>query len=200
MYSKKDMDKMSVKKHKVYRERAPANGTCLFWSFIFGIKPLLIPIFGDVPFRPDLMNVLDENFRLQVAEYIREHDYMHMMVLNSGTKYRTVEKYCSAIEEGKLWGGDPELLVLSKLCNIFICKIDLLNITCDNCLKPSYYGEDNPLATKCVYIYYNGENHFDPLYVADIKNSNNKQTIFDPNDPIINNILKEFIKKELKCN
>jgi hypothetical protein len=43
-----------------------------------------------------------------------------------------------------------------------------MNIKDDKCLKPSYYGEDNLSATQCVYIYYNGRDHFDPLFIENI--------------------------------
>jgi hypothetical protein len=192
------MGKISASTHKFYRGEAPGDGTCLYWSFLLVIKPLLVKRFGEVSY--DLMKLINDGLRTEVAQYIRSHPEMYDMVLNSDTEYKDVVGYCSAIEQGKLWGGDPELKALSDLYNIIICVINPTKVTKENCLIPSYYGEGNPLATQCVYIYFDGEDHFDPLYLVNMENLDEKETIFDPNDQMRNDLLKKFIKETLKRN
>jgi len=207
------MGKISATTHQFRRGKARGDGTCLYWSFLLVFKLRLIEILGEDLFnkfltkgliedqsKEDLIEAINENLRMEVANYIREHTEMHRMVLSSTDDYETVQEYCSAIEQGELEGGDLELTALSDLFNIIICVIDLTKITSDNCLLPSYYGENNPLATECVYIYYNGEDHFDPLYMINIEDSNDIETIFDPNDQTVNDLLKKCIKEKMKCN
>jgi hypothetical protein len=207
------MGKISAITHKFCRGKVPGDGTCLYWCIllvrqllskeIFGedlSKILLTEILIEQEFTGDLLKEMNEGLRIEVAEYIRNHPEMHDMVLNTDTKYEDVVGYCSAIEQGKLWGGDPELKALSDLYNIIICVIDPRKVTKKNCLIPSYYGERNPLATECVYIYFDGEDHFDPLYLVNMENLDEKETIFDPNDQMRNDLLKKFIKETLKRN
>jgi len=88
------------------------------------------------------------------------------------------------------------LKALSDLYNIIICVINPGIINKKNCLLPPYYGQDNHLASKCIYIYYNGS-HYDPLYLMNKKNTNEIETYFDPNDQTVNDLLKKFIKEKL---
>jgi hypothetical protein len=199
------MCKTFAETHKFCRGTVPGDGKCLYWSFLLGIRPHLIETLRNISFQPDLKNALNdsnEDLRLRVAKYIREHTELHDLVLaeDEDEEYETIEEYCSAVERGELWGGDVEKKVLSTLFNILICEISPGITRAGKCLNLRYYGEDNPLATECIYIYYNGEDHFDPLYVVEMENSNNKQTIFDPNDQMVNNILRKFIKEELGRN
>jgi hypothetical protein len=194
------MGKISVGTHKFGIKKVPGDRKCLYWSFLVGIVPILKDIFGDVPFTEDLMKVLNDGLRMLVADYIRCHVEMHEQILKSFPKYQTIEKYCSATEQGKLWGGQPELKALSDLYNILICVINPKKIIKKNCLSPWYYGEDNQLAKKCIYIFYNGTDHYDALRVMNMKNKNEIETIFDPNDQTVNDLLRKFIKEELHRN
>jgi len=193
------MDKICTTTHKFHRGKASSDGKCLFWSFLFVIEPILIKLLDTTIFNEVLMGVLNDGLRMLVTDYIRRHPEMHHRILNSVIGYKNIEKYCSKIEQGELWAGQPELNILSSLYNVLICVIDLTKVTKDKRLLPSYYGQDNPLATECVYIYYNGTDHFDPLYVVNVKKPNEITTIFDPNDQTVNDLLRKFIKEELKC-
>ncbi len=154
-------------------------------------------MFGDVTSEENFMETLNESLRVEVANYIRGHREMHQDILKSFPKYQTIEKYCSDIEQSKLWGGGPELKVLSDLFKIIICVVDPTLIKKGNCLSPLYYGQDNPLATKCIYIFYNGIDHYDALRVVNMKNTDEIETIFDPNNQTVNDLLKNFINGEL---
>jgi hypothetical protein len=206
------MGRISVSTHKFCRGKVPGDGSCLYWSILLVLQLLSIEMFGadlsnmlltevliKEAFKGYLLEEVNEGLRVQVADYIRAHSEMHDMVLNSDTEYKDVEEYCSAIEQGKLWGGDPELNVLSILHNIKICVIDPTKVTKNNGLLTLYYGEENPSATQCVYIYFDG-NHFDPLFMVNMNNSNEKETKFDPDDQMVNDLLKKFIEEELKRN
>jgi hypothetical protein len=235
------MGKISAATHEFRHGNARGDGTCLYWSFLLVFKLRLIEILGEDLFnkfltegliedesKEDLIEAINEGLRIEVANYILEHTEMHSIIILEHTEmhsmitdeYQIIQKYCSDIKEGKLWGGDLELRALSDLFKIKICVINLKrneHDNClwvsyygeddplaknerDNCLWVSYYGEDDPLATECVYIYYNGKDHFDPLYMINIENSNDIETISILNDQTVIDLLKKWIKEEFKCN
>jgi hypothetical protein len=196
------------------RGKVPADGTCVYWCILLLLKMcskdllgedlfnvLLSEVLNEYLFKLDLMKMLNEGLRKQVANYIRSHKELHNWVLNSGTSCKTVEEYCSLIEQGKLWGGAPELRALSELLNIIICVISMTKSEEEKRVWCDYYGEDNQSAEKCVYILYDEEKgHYDPIYLMDMQNPSKKETEFDPNDEMVNDLLRTFIKEELKCN
>ena len=194
-----DMNGISTATHHFRRGSALRDGTCLFWSFLLVIKPLLIYIFGNVPFNRDLWEALNEDLRIRVAEYIFKSVELRKNALNSDSGYTNIRSYCLAIIQGRLWDGAPELRTLTKLYSgIIICVIDPTKIGAKNCLILSYYGQDNPSAKYCVYIYHNGRDHFDPLFMVNKTKSNEICTIFPRNNQMVNEILKEFITNELE--
>jgi hypothetical protein len=134
-----------------------------------------------------------------VADYIRKHQYLHLTVLQSGTQCETVEAYCSKIEKGKLWGGEPEIRALAMLSHTLIRVVwktkpvqGKYNITILN------YGEDEESFKECVYILYDEENkHYDPLYVINKEDPHEKLTIFQCYDGTVSELLGKFIQEEL---
>jgi hypothetical protein len=186
------MGTISAGEYQFRRGEAPGDGTCLFWSAL-------------AVFKLPSEEIYNEDLRIQVANYIRDHPDLHGWVLYSG-RYETVEEYCSSLEQGDLFAGDIELKVLSKLFNTVICVIFITKQGKEKKVWSSYYGSDNPLATKCVYIHCEElfrkkkEGHYEPMYLMDMQNSNEKETIFDPDDDTVNQLLRKFIKEVLECN
>lgn len=189
------MKEKSVETHEFGRREVPRDGKCLFWSLLVLLLTYLKMIFGKIPFSEELLNVLNKAFRVQAVDYIRSDRDLQEDILQSFPEYKSIEKYCSELEQGELWGGQPELRALSKYYGIIICVINPIIVTKQNCILPSYYGEDNPLASKCVYIYHDGD-HYEPLYLINKKNTNEIETMFDPNDFSVNDILRKFIHKK----
>jgi hypothetical protein len=183
----------SAGEYQFCRGEAPGDGTCLFWS-------------GLAVFKLPSTKLCNKALRILTANYIRRHPDLHVWVLNSGTTCKTVEEYCSSLEQGRLLAGEIELKVLSKLFNTVICVIFITKQGKEKKVWSSYYGSDNPLATKCVYIHCEElfrkkkEGHYEPMYLMDMQNSNEKETIFDPDDDTVNQLLRKFIKEVLECN
>jgi hypothetical protein len=221
------MTKISATEHQFRRARVPGDGTCLFWCGLLVFKLLLLNILGenittsfflevlnedlfnmclteildDDLFELDLMEKLNYALRSRVANYIRDHEEMHETVINSTDRRYPVAKYCSLIKRGKLWGGAPELRILSNLYNTLICLISLEKDKGKPCVRIFCYGEDNPTATRCTFILYDEEKgHYDPLYVVNTQNPDEKETIFERNDKTVIELLKKFIQDDLKCN
>ena len=185
---------LSTATHRFQRGQAPRDGACLFWSFLMATARYFKEIFGIFPLDRQIWLALIDHLRVTVTDYILGHSEMHCEVLASQTEFKNVKDYCAAIVSGKLWGGDPELKVLSILYNIIICVIDPTIINLYNHLVPSFYGQDNPLAKRCIYIYFNGKDHFDPLILKN-KNTNSFCGIFRRYDLKVTCILWEYIKQ-----
>ena len=191
------MTKASSDTHEFCRKKVPGDDKCLFWSFLFAMMPYFQEIVGDIQFSNELMVVLNEALRVQVADYIRRHPELHGEILLTVDDYQTMEEYYSDLEQGELWGGEPELKALSNLYGVIICVINPTIITKQNCVLPLYYGADESTASKCIYIHHNGD-HYEPLYLVNKKNPKEIERRFDPNDSSVNTILKEFITAEIQ--
>ena len=189
------MKEKSAQTHEFRRKQVPRDGTCLFWSLLALLITYLKRIFGNIPFSEELKNVLNKAFRVQAVDYIRSHRHLQEDILLAFPYYKSIEKYCLELEQGNLWGGQPELRALSYYYNIIICVINPIIVTKQNCILPSYYGEDNPLASGCIYIYHDGD-HYEPLRLINKKNTNEIETMFDPNDSLVNDILRRFIHEK----
>jgi hypothetical protein len=208
------MTEISATTHKFCRGKVLGDGTCLYWCGLLVFKRFLLHIISEDLFNIYLTEILDKDLfkwdimqalnyalRASVTDYIREHEEMHDIVINSTNGCYSVAKYCSLIEDGDLWGGAPELRILSNLYNTLICVISLEKDKGKPCARISCYGEDNERATRCTFILYDkAKGHFDPLYVVNTQNLNEKETIFERNDITVVELLKKFIKEDLKCN
>jgi hypothetical protein len=208
------MTEISATTHKFCRAEVPGDNTCLFWCGLLVFKLFFLHIITEDLFNIclteslvqdlfewDVMKAVNYALRARVTKYIREHEDIHDIVINSTDRCYPVEEYCSLIEDGELWGGAPELWILSNLYNTLICVISLEKDNGKPCVHISCYGEDNPTATRCTFILYDKEKgHYDPLYVVNTQNLNEKETIFERNDKTVVELLKKFIKEDLKCN
>lgn len=187
---------LSTKTHRFQRGQAPSDGACLFWSFLMATTSYWKKIFGFIPRNLAVWSALVDGLRIGVVDYIRCHTEIHPQVLASQSVYKNVGDYCTAIVKGDLWPGDIELKVLSTLHDIGIVLIDPTKIDINNHLVPSFYGQDNPSAKYCIFIYFNGIDHFDPL-VMKIEGTNQFQTMFRCYEPMAIFLLWKYIK-ELK--
>lgn len=189
------MKEKPVETHEFRCEDVPRDGNCLFWALLVLLMAYLKRIFGNIPFSQELKNVLNKAFRVQAIDYILSHHHLQKDILEAFPQYKSIKKYCSKLEKGELWGGQPELIALSNYYNIIICVINPELATTQRGILPLYYGEDNPLALKCIYISHVG-NHYEPLYLVNKNNPRDIETMFDPNDPLVNDILRKFVRNK----
>jgi hypothetical protein len=191
------MGKISATTHEFRIKVESDDNKCLYWSFLSVMKPFFKDILGDVPFTKDLKGVLNAGLRMLVADYICRHEELRKQ---TEVFCKIIQAYLYTVEQGMLWGGQIELRALSDLYNVAICVINPKKIINGNCLSPWNYGQDNPLVKKCVYIFYNGKDHFNSIYLMNKKNANEIETMFDLNDPIVHELLREFIRNKLHRN
>jgi hypothetical protein len=93
------MDEKSTATHEFHRGKVDGDGSSLYKSFQF------------VNGTGGTMD--NKGLRSMVADYIFNHKYLHLSVLESGTHCKNGEKYCSQIEKHNSWGGEPEIQSLA---------------------------------------------------------------------------------------
>ena len=133
----------------------------------------------------------------RVSERIRRNATLNALASN----YGDIDEYCNKITKGELYGDDVQLEALSMVCRIVICVVyaskrldGSLNFNGKN------YGENIESIEDCIYILYNAEyEHYDPLYVINMENPQEKTKIFKRNDKNIVKLLDIFLKKEFNC-
>jgi len=79
------MAKIPAISHEFRRGKVDGDGSCLYTSFRY--------LNGTV------QTMDNKRLRCMVANYIRNHENLHISVLQSGTLCKTVEEYCSQIEK-----------------------------------------------------------------------------------------------------
>jgi hypothetical protein len=179
------MNNLSATTHAFCRGKAAGDGSSLYTSFRYvdGIS-----------------NTIDnKKLRSMVAAHIRKHEDLHLVVLQNGVHCETVGDYCDKIEKSNLWGGEPEIRALAMLSHILICLVWIKPTAQDDteiCIIN--FGEDEDSVTQCAYILYDQANkHYDPLYVINKQDPNEKMTIFPRDDKTIAALLSRFIREEL---
>ncbi len=143
----------------------------------------------------------NKRLRILVADYIREHKNLHPAVLESGTSCKTVEEYCNKIEKHNLWGGEPEVRALAMISRILLRLVSRTKTAQGKYVTTILnYGEHMESFKQCVFILYDEENkHYDPLFMINKQDSNEKLTIFRRDDEEVSKLLGKFIREELHC-
>lgn len=133
----------------------------------------------------------------RVSEYIRNHEHLKALVSNN----EDINEYCNKIEKGELYGDEVQLQTLSMICRLAIYIVSASKtIDGDIQIDKKIYGESVKSFEDCVYIFYNAEHkHYDPLYVINMENLQEKTKIFKRNDETITELLNIFLKKEFNC-
>jgi len=171
--------------HEFRRGKVDGDGSCLYTSFRH---------VNDI-----LKSMDNKRLRSMVADYILKHPNLHLSALESGTRYRTVEEYCSQIEKHNLWGGEPEIRALVMLSRKLIRLVSKTKTAQREYVINIFdYGEDIESFKECVYILYDEEKkHYDPLYVINKENSKEELRIFQRDDETVSELLSKFIQEEL---
>jgi hypothetical protein len=151
--------------HQVVRVRG--DGKCMFRSLALGLAAIAKRNMtsGEEDFEADQL-------RLAVAESLcRGEDKRKNFseaVMAISYEYG-LETYCRRILDPKFWGGEPELLVLSRLIRrsikVYIPASQARNATGSGFVCIQTYGEEfaKEGKRKAVKLLYNGENHYDLL-------------------------------------
>ena len=178
------MGTLSATTHEFHREIIDHDDSCLYTSMRY--------------VNGTLNAMVNKRLRSMVADYIRKNTNLHSAVLERGTTCKTIADYCNQIEKGKLRGGEPEVRALATLCRILIRLVTMTKTVQGNVnITISNYGEHEESFKECVYILYDEENqHYDPLYVINKENPDEKLTIFGRNDQAVLNLLCKFIREE----
>jgi hypothetical protein len=134
-----------------------------------------------------------------VADYILNKEDLHRSVLDSNRKYKTIKDYCDQIKKGNLSGGKFELQALAMIGRLVVSVVSMTKTDQGNVnIKIVNYGEHVESFKECVYILYDEENkQYDPLYVINKEDPQEKLTIFERDDDAISKLLDKFIREEL---
>jgi len=161
----KPKEKRQGEFHQVVRVRG--DGKCMFRSLALGLAAIAKRNMtsGEEDFEADQL-------RLAVAESLcRGEDKRKNFseaVMAISYEYG-LETYCRRILDPKFWGGEPELLVLSRLIRrpikVYIPASQARNATGSGFVCIQTYGEEfaKEGKRKAVKLLYNGENHYDLL-------------------------------------
>ncbi|CAF0731505.1 unnamed protein product [Adineta steineri] len=164
------------------RKEVPGDGSCLYWSFLYAMSLLWLTA-------QDLRNL--------VAHYILQMD-IDDSKLQFGADCQNRQQYCDKIRSGA-WGGESELVALSRMYHIIIKVVNLRRDQQQNLpVNPINHGEDDKSCTNCIYIIFdNAKLHYVPLYLYNKENLQDKRTIFDLHDTCVDILLPDFVKNEI---
>jgi len=179
------MKAISAITHAFRRGVVDNDGSCLYTSFRY--------------VNGTLTTSENKCLRALVAGYIPNKKEWHSSVLESNTKYKTVKDYCDQIKKGNSPGGKFELQALAMIARLVICVISMTKTDQGNVnTKIFNYGKDEESFKECVYILYDEENkHYDPLYIINKEDPQEKLTIFERDDDAVSELLVKFIREEL---
>jgi hypothetical protein len=147
--------------------RVRGDGRCMFRSLALGLAALTgrNMTSGEEEFEADQL-------RLAVAESLcrtpEKRKQFSESVMAISYEYG-LEKYCKRILEPSFWGGEPELLVISRLIRrpvkVYIHAAQAKNATGAGFVCIQTYGEEfsKEGKRKPIRLLYNGENHYDLL-------------------------------------
>ncbi|CAG9854079.1 unnamed protein product [Phyllotreta striolata] len=134
----------------------PSDNSCLFTSVQFVLN-------GKID------STINSYLRQLVAETIsNDRDLYNDAILG-----KSVESYCSWIQDDKSWGGAIELSILSNHYGVEIAVVDTINAIINK------FGEDQHYPHR-VYLLFDGI-HYDPLFLEPFDGSK-IQTIFPVTD------------------
>lgn len=111
-----------------------------------------------------------DELRLAVAESLCRSEEKRREFVEAATaiSYETgLETYCRRILEPTFWGGEPELLVLSRLIRrpikVYLHASQAKNASGHGFVCIQTYGEEFGEKRKAVKLLYDGSSHYDLL-------------------------------------
>ncbi|CAF3718041.1 unnamed protein product [Adineta steineri] len=168
--------------YTLHRKEVPGDGSCLYWSFRYTMSLLWLTV---------------QDLRNQVADHIFNMDIDDIQLQSGADR----QDYCDKIKSGA-WGDYRELIALSEMYDIRIKVVNLRKDLQPNLsIKPIDIGKDGKLYTKCIYVIYDkAVPHYEPLYLRDMNNLQNEITTFGLDDTHVDDLLPDFIKRQIDSN
>ncbi|KAM2468114.1 hypothetical protein FF1_009827 [Malus domestica] len=153
-------------------QKVTGDGRCLFRALVKGMA-----LNKGVPLSPRQEKDDADELRMAVKEVICEDDEERLKyepALVAITVDESLKRYCQRINRPDFWGGESELLVLSKLCGqpitVYIPEHEHTNRGRGSGFIPiAEYGSEftkgsrNKKPRKVVRLLYSGRNHYDLL-------------------------------------
>ena len=170
---------------KFVQQKIPRDGHCFYWSMIFLI--------------PELNHMTVTDLRSVVADYVLKSEEMDLEVLCSGTG-SNLQEYCYNIKNTSMWADHLEIEAVAQMYNtaIRIVTIEKKNDSISNVsVTETLSGESS--FTKCVYLVYIDNNHYEALYLEYDNEPSKTKKIFERNDQTVRELLYEFFKNEYNC-
>ncbi|KAG2690757.1 hypothetical protein I3843_09G201100 [Carya illinoinensis] len=153
-------------------QRVAGDGRCLFRALVKGMA-----FNKAISLNPREERENADELRMAVREVICENDkerHQYEEALVAITVEESLKRYCQRIERPDFWGGESELLVLSKLCRqpivVYIPEHEHAKGGRGSGFIPiAEYGAEfgkgliKERARKVVRLLYSGKNHYDLL-------------------------------------
>ncbi|KAF7825576.1 OTU domain-containing protein [Senna tora] len=152
-------------------EKVTGDGRCLFRALVKGMA-----YHKGIALNPREERENADELRLAVKEVICDNKgerNLYEEALIAITVDESLKRYCQRIVRHDFWGGESELLVLSKLCKqpiiVYIPEheVCLLQLSGFNDITIFGYGSEfkskNWKPRKVVRLLYSGKNHYDLL-------------------------------------
>jgi hypothetical protein len=141
----------------------------------------------------------NDDLRSLVVEKIRQTEELHTHIAYHQPGC-SPDQYCAWIAQPTVWGGEIELRAMALLYNKLFCVVNVTENNNKTSVAILRYGEDLPSITQCIYLRYNGRDHYDLLYVTKKDNPKYVKTIFGREDSDVQNLLHNFIENKIKAS
>ncbi|XP_052174158.1 OVARIAN TUMOR DOMAIN-containing deubiquitinating enzyme 3 [Diospyros lotus] len=149
-------------------QKVTGDGRCLFRALVKGMA-----FSKGIALNPQKEREDADELRMAVKEVICDNDKERLQyeeALVAITVEESLKRYCQRIRRSDFWGGESELLVLSKLCCqpiiVYIPKHEHTRGGWGSGFIPiAEYGTEfgNAKGRKIVRLLYSGNNHYDLL-------------------------------------
>ncbi|KAJ7961302.1 OTU domain containing protein [Quillaja saponaria] len=153
-------------------ERVTGDGRCLFRALVKGMA-----FNKGIALNPQEERENADELRMAVKEVICNNAHernLYEEALIAITVDETLKRYCQRIIQPDFWGGESELLVLSKLCKqpiiVYIPEREHTRVGWGSGFMPiAEYGDEFTKGSrklkqrKVVRLLYSGKNHYDLL-------------------------------------
>ncbi|CAF4166286.1 unnamed protein product [Adineta steineri] len=143
--------------------------------------------------------ITNETIRNFVADNIFKNENLHTAILKRQINCTDAKEYHKQFRKDQLRDGEIEIQALSNICRVLIGVVSMKkNDQGSINVKISKYGDDIQQFDECVYILYNEDaEHYDPLYIVNKANQDEKVTIFERDNTETLDLLRTFIQEKL---
>lgn len=192
------VNNISEAKHKFFSESVKGDGSCFFWSLKYLLHFLKIASTQHLREITAYFIEKNENLHAFIPEPIEEDEDILVKAPVCIEKCNRIDNYCSQIRK-KLYAGEPEYVATAALYQKQIIVI-VMNDKGDKSFgRCDRYGDEK--LSECIYLQLDeSSKHFEPLYISNKKNRDEKIKVFPCNNSSVQKLLKAYIEEKRRSN